>query len=377
MDKIPFKPFKDLQDVTKLHYLEGSADNNSNEVQIQNHDINDGISKSRTGTFGDRVQIRENHSDPPDISIVIPVYNEEESLDYLYDNLMAVLENMDGSYEVILIDDGSRDKSYEKMKSIHAKNPNFKIIRFRRNFGQTAAMRAGFEYSHGAIIITLDSDLQNDPGDIPNMLAKMQEGYDIVSGWRKNRKDKLFSRRMPSVIANRLISRLFGVSLHDYGCTLKAYRKEVLENVELYGEMHRYIPAVASWMGISVAEIEVNHHPRKFGKAKYGISRTFRVILDLITIKFLLTYSKKPMQIFGLTGVIATVIGTGVTIWLIVERLFFEQPLATRPLFTLSISVIFVGIQLITMGLLGEIIMRTYHESTGKQTYIIKEILDK
>ncbi len=377
MDKIPFKPFKDLQDVTKLHYLEGSADNNSNEVQIQNHDINDGISKSRTGTFGDRVQIRGNHSDPPDISIVIPVYNEEESLDYLYDNLMAVLENMDGSYEVILIDDGSRDKSYEKMKSIHAKNPNFKIIRFRRNFGQTAAMRAGFEYSHGAIIITLDSDLQNDPEDIPNMLAKMQEGYDIVSGWRKNRKDKLFSRRMPSVIANRLISRLFGVSLHDYGCTLKAYRKEVLENVELYGEMHRYIPAVASWMGISVAEIEVNHHPRKFGKAKYGISRTIRVILDLITIKFLLTYSKKPMQIFGLTGVIATVIGTGVTIWLIVERLFFEQPLATRPLFTLSISVIFVGIQLITMGLLGEIIMRTYHESTGKQTYIIKEILDK
>lgn len=377
MDKIPFKPFKDLQDVTKLHYLEGSADNNSNEVQIQNHDINDGISKSRTGTFGDRVQIRGNHSDPPDISIVIPVYNEEESLDYLYDNLMAVLENMDGSYEVILIDDGSRDKSYEKMKSIHAKNPNFKIIRFRRNFGQTAAMRAGFEYSHGAIIITLDSDLQNDPEDIPNMLAKMQEGYDIVSGWRKNRKDKLFSRRMPSVIANRLISRLFGVRLHDYGCTLKAYRKEVLENVELYGEMHRYIPAVASWMGISVAEIEVNHHPRKFGKAKYGISRTIRVILDLITIKFLLTYSKKPMQIFGLTGVIATVIGTGVTIWLIVERLFFEQPLATRPLFTLSISVIFVGIQLITMGLLGEIIMRTYHESTGKQTYIIKEILDK
>jgi hypothetical protein len=182
---------------------------------------------------------------------------------------------------------------------------------------------------------------------------------------------------MPSVIANRLISRLFGVRLHDYGCTLKAYQREVLENVELYGEMHRYIPAVASWMGINVAEIEVNHHPRKFGKAKYGISRTFRVILDLMTIKFLLTYSKKPMQIFGLAGVIATVIGVGVTIWLIIERLFYDQPLSSRPLFILAISVIFVGVQLITMGLLGEIIMRTYHEGTGKPTYFIREILDK
>lgn len=344
------------QDSAKLQCLQSSA-------KLQHLQIN--------------ADILEHSSNPPDISIVIPVYNEEESLDLLYDNLMAVLGKLDRSYEVILIDDGSRDKSFEKLESFHAKNSNFKIIKFRRNFGQTAAMRAGFDYSQGGIIITLDADLQNDPEDIPNVLAKMQEGYDIVSGWRKNRKDKLFSRRMPSVIANRLISRLFGVRLHDYGCTLKAYRKEVLENVELYGEMHRYIPAVASWMGINVAEIEVNHHPRKFGKAKYGISRTFRVILDLITIKFLLTYSKKPMQIFGLAGVIATIIGAGVTIWLIIERLFFDQPLASRPLFILAISVIFVGIQLITMGLLGEIIMRTYHEGTGKPTYFIREILDK
>jgi glycosyltransferase involved in cell wall biosynthesis len=349
MDKISFNSFQHLQGSEKLQRL---------------HD-NPGF------------QERSGNPPPPDVSIVIPVYNEEESLDLLYDNLMAVLEKLDSSYEVILIDDGSRDKSYEKMKSFHAKNANFKIIKFRRNFGQTAAMRAGFDYSLGGIIITMDSDLQNDPEDIPDMLAKMQEGYDIVSGWRKNRKDKLLSRRMPSVIANRLISRLFGVHLHDYGCTLKAYRKEVLENVELYGEMHRYIPAVASWMGINVAEIEVNHHPRKFGRAKYGISRTSRVILDLITIKFLLTYSKKPMQIFGLAGVIATAAGAGVTIWLIVERLFFNQPLSTRPLFILAISVIFVGIQLITMGLLGEIIMRTYHEGTGKPTYFIREILDK
>jgi len=365
MNKISFNSPQHLKDNAKVQNLQDKAS------------IREGPGNSPKGTLDGQANIRESQSNPPDISIVIPVYNEEESLDFLYDNLVAVLEKLGKNYEVILIDDGSRDKSYEKMKAFHAKNPNFKIIKFRRNFGQTAAMRAGFDYSLGEIIITLDSDLQNDPEDIPNMLAKMQEGYDIVSGWRKNRKDKLFSRRMPSVIANRLISRLFGVHLHDYGCTLKAYRKEVLENVELYGEMHRYIPAVASWMGINIAEIEVNHHPRKFGKAKYGISRTFRVILDLITIKFLLTYSKKPMQIFGLAGVIATIGGAGVTIWLIIERLFFAQPLSSRPLFILSISVIFVGIQLITMGLLGEIIMRTYHEGTGKPTYFIREILDK
>jgi glycosyltransferase involved in cell wall biosynthesis len=356
MDKTSFNSPQHMQNGTQVHHLLGSTQ-----------------AKNIRGI----ADICERPDNPPEVSIVIPVYNEEESLGFLYDNLMAVLDKLERSYEVILIDDGSRDKSYEKMKSFHEKNTNFKIIKFRRNFGQTAAMRAGFDYSQGEIIITLDSDLQNDPQDIPNMLAKMQEGYDIVSGWRKNRKDKLFSRRMPSVIANRLISRLFNVHLHDYGCTLKAYRKEVLENVELYGEMHRYIPAVASWMGINVAEIEVNHHPRKFGKAKYGISRTSRVILDLMTIKFLLTYSKKPMQIFGLAGVIATIGGVGVTIWLIIERLFFNQPLAARPLFILAISVIFVGIQLITMGLLGEIIMRTYHEGTGKPTYFVREILDK
>ena len=371
MDKTTFSYPQHSQDNAKVQNLQDTA-----KVQGKDH-ARESSRNSRRVTFSGQTDFREHPGNPPEVSIVIPVYNEEESLDFLYDNLMAVLEKLGRSYEVILIDDGSSDKSYEKMKSFHAKNANFKIIKFRKNFGQTAAMRAGFDYSQGGIIITLDSDLQNDPEDIPNMLAKMQEGYDIVSGWRKNRKDKLFSRRMPSVIANRLISRLFNVHLHDYGCTLKAYRKEVLENVELYGEMHRYIPAVASWMGINVAEIEVNHHPRKFGKAKYGISRTSRVILDLITIKFLLTYSKKPMQIFGLAGVIATVIGTGVTIWLIIERLFFEQPLATRPLFILAISVIFVGIQLITMGLLGEIIMRTYHEGTGKPTYFIREILDK
>ena len=254
------------------------------------------------------------------------------------------MEKIGKPYEVILVDDGSRDNSFKKLSEIHLKNPNFKIIKFRRNFGQTQAMRAGFEYSSGEIVITLDADLQNDPEDIPSVLAKMEEGYDIVSGWRKNRKDKALSRKLPSRIANRMISKLFNVHLHDYGCTLKAYRKDVLANIELYGEMHRYIPAVSSWMGVNVAEIPVSHHPRKYGKAKYGISRTIRVILDMITIKFLLTYSKKPMQMFGLAGGFISVIGAGLVIWMLVERLFFAQPLSTRPLFIMAIFIFLVGI---------------------------------
>lgn len=311
-----------------------------------------------------------------EISIVIPVYNEEDNVWLLYNNLKPVLSKLGRSYEVILIDDGSKDGTYNKLLQLHEKDNHFKIIKFRRNFGQTPAMRAGFDFASGSIIITLDADLQNDPEDIPKILEKMDEGYDIVSGWRKNRKDNAL-RRFPSIVANKIISVLFGVRLHDYGCTLKAYRKEVLDNIELYGEMHRYIPAIASWMGIKVAEIPVNHRARKFGKAKYGISRTMRVILDIITIKFLLTYSKKPMQIFGLLGVFTSFVGFIATIYLIVERLFFNQPLSSRPLFILSIFMIFIGIQLITMGLLGEIMMRTYHEGTGKSTYVIREIVDK
>jgi len=311
-----------------------------------------------------------------EISIVIPVYNEEDNVWLLYDNLEPVLSKLGINYEVILVDDGSSDGTYNKLRQLHEKNNHFKIIKFRRNFGQTQAMRAGFDFASGSIIITLDADLQNDPEDIPKILEKMDEGYDIVSGWRKNRKDKVL-RRFPSAIANKIISVLFGIRLHDYGCTLKAYRKEVLDNIELYGEMHRYIPAIASWMGVRVAEIPVNHRARKFGKAKYGISRTIRVILDIITIKFLLTYSKKPMQIFGLVGVFTSLVGLIATIYLIIERIFFNQPLSSRPLFILTIFMIFIGIQLITMGLLGEIMMRTYHEGTGKSTYAIREIVDK
>jgi len=310
-----------------------------------------------------------------DLSIVIPVYNEKESVGRLYSGLNKTLSKLKIKYEVILIDDGSIDGTYEELKKINKKNSSYKIIRFRRNFGQTSAMSAGFHYSSGKVIITLDADLQNDPKDIPAILEKLDEGYDIVSGWRRERKDKAVSRRFPSVVANKIISRLSGVYLHDYGCTLKAYRKEVIENIELYGEMHRYIPAVASRMGVSVAEIPVNHHSRKYGKSKYGISRTIRVILDIITIKFLLSYSQRPIQIFGLLGLLSGTAGFIITAYLIIMRIFFNQSLADRPLFILSIFMIFIGIQLITMGLLAEINMRIYHEAQDKPTYVIRDII--
>ena len=309
------------------------------------------------------------------LSIVIPIYNEKESVGRLYSRLNKTLSKLKIKYEVILIDDGSTDGTYEELKKINKKNSSYKIIRFRRNFGQTSAMSAGFHYSSGDVIITLDADLQNDPKDIPAILKKLDEGYDIVSGWRRERKDKAVSRRFPSIVANKIISRLSGVYLHDYGCTLKAYRKEVIENIELYGEMHRYIPAVASRMGVSVAEIPVTHHSRKYGKSKYGISRTIRVILDIITIKFLLSYSQRPIQIFGLLGLLSGSAGFIITAYLIIMRIFFNQSLADRPLFILSIFMIFIGIQLITMGLLAEINMRIYHEAQDKPTYVIRDII--
>ena len=311
-----------------------------------------------------------------DLSIVIPTYNERKSIDHLYNKLDKTLSKLNKNYEVIFIEDGSIDGTYDELLKIHQKNSLYKIIKFRRNFGQTAAMSAGFDYSRGDIIITLDADLQNDPADIPKIIDKLKKGYDIVSGWRKDRKDKALSRKFPSIIANKIISKLTGVHLHDYGCTLKAYRKEVIKNLELYGEMHRYIPAVASWMGVKVAEIPVSHHSRKFGKSKYGISRTIRVILDIITIKFLLSYSQRPIQIFGLIGLFTFMIGFIVTAYLIIMRVFFNQGLADRPLFILSIFMVFIGIQLITIGLLAELIMRIYYEAQNKPIYVIKEIIE-
>jgi len=310
-----------------------------------------------------------------DLSIVIPIYNERESMGKLYENLNEALSKMNLKYEVLLIDDGSIDGTFNELLKIHRKNKLFKIIRFRKNFGQTSAISAGFNYAEGEVVITLDADLQNDPRDIPVLLNKMNEGYDIVSGWRKNRKDRAVTRRFPSIVANKIISKLTGVRLHDYGCTLKAYRKEVVKNINLYGEIHRYIPAIASWMGVKVTEVPVIHHSRKYGKSKYGVSRTIKVILDIITVKFLLSYSQSPIQMFGLLGLFSGIVGFIVTAYLIIMRLFFNQPLADRPLFILSIFMIFIGVQLITIGLLAEVLIRVYHKVQDRSTYVIKDII--
>lgn len=312
-----------------------------------------------------------------DLSIVIPIYNEKESIAKLYKELDKTLSRMNLKYEVLLIDDGSTDGSLDELLKIHNKNKLFKIIGFRKNFGQTSAISAGFNFAEGKVVITLDADLQNDPRDIPLLLKKLNEGYDIVSGWRMNRKDKGITRRFPSMVANKIISKLTGVYLHDYGCTLKAYRREVIKNINLYGEMHRYIPAIASWMGVKIVEIPVRHRSRKYGESKYGVSRTIKVILDIITVKFLLSYSQSPIQIFGLLGLFSATVGFIMTAYLIIMRIFFNKPLSERPLFILSIFMIFVGIQLITMGLLAEVLMRVHHEVQNRSTYVIKEMILK
>ena len=312
-----------------------------------------------------------------DVSIVVPVLNEEENLKELYSALTEALTKLGREYEIIAVDDGSTDGSFEMLKQIHQSDPRLKVIRFRRNFGQTAAMSAGFHYAEGDVIITMDSDLQNDPADIPRLLDKIDEGYDVVSGWRADRKDNFLSRRVPSILANRLIAGMTGVKLHDFGCTLKAYRKEVTDNINLYGEMHRFIPALARWVGAEITEMKVKHHPRKHGKSKYGISRTTRVILDLMTVKFLLTFSTRPIQIFGFMGMGSGFLGFLICLYLSIGKLFFpsEATSLTRrmPLLLLGALLILVGVQLVTMGLLGEIMVRTYHESQRKPIYVVKE----
>lgn len=310
------------------------------------------------------------------LSVVIPVFNEERNIETLYHQVVSSLKRSGKPFEIIFIDDGSTDGTDNKLKEIHQREGHLKVIRFRKNFGQTAALSAGFDLAKGDVIITLDGDLQNDPEDIPLLLEKIDEGYDIVSGWRYKRKDPFFSRKLPSMIANRLISLITNVKLHDYGCTLKAFRKEVIKNIRLYGEMHRFIPAVASWIGVSVAEVKVNHRPRGHGKSKYGISRTIRVILDLITVKFLLSYSTRPIQIFGLLGLFSGSIGAAILIYLAFIRLIMQEAIGGRPLLLLGVLLLFIGVQFVTMGLLGEIQARTYHESQNKPIYTIKEILE-
>lgn len=321
-------------------------------------------------------KIESNKDKTLDLSVVIPIYNEAKNVEKLYEKLEEVLSKFDKSYEVLLVDDGSTDGTTDKLTEIHKRNPKYKVIQFRRNYGQTAAMSAGFDYSAGNVIVTIDADLQNDPKDIPKILEKMEEGYDVVSGWRKDRKDPFLTRKVPSKIANWLVSILAGIHLHDYGCTLKAYSKDVVKNVQLYGEMHRYIPALASWIGINVTEIPVSHHKRKFGKSKYGLSRTPRVILDLITLKFLLSYSTRPIQIFGSIGIITAFLGFLIALFLSYVKLVQKQSIGDRPLLLLAVLLIFLGFQFISMGLLGELVVRIYHEAQNKPIYFIKKILE-
>ena len=310
----------------------------------------------------------------PDLSVVIPIRNEAASLPELHRELTETLTQWGRSYEIVVIDDGSTDDSFAILAAQQQADPRLRVIRFRRNFGQTAAFSAGFAQARGRVIVTSDGDLQNDPRDIPGMVAKLEEGFDIVCGWRKDRKDTFINRRLPSILANRLISSATGVRLHDYGCSLKAFRAEIVKEMKLYGEMHRFLPAIASEQGVTIAEMVVNHRARKHGTSKYGISRTVRVVLDLLTVKFLLSYSTRPSQIFGLMGLSMLGLGGLMTGWLAYVRLMGEQAIANRPLLLFGILLIFTGVQLITLGLLAELQVRTYHESQGKPTYYIRDI---
>ena len=307
------------------------------------------------------------------ISVVIPLYNEEENVAELHRRVKSAMDGTGKEYEVIFVDDGSTDRTLPLLQEIQSADRNAVVLSLRRNFGQTAAFAAGFDYARGDVIVTLDGDLQNDPDDIPKLLELLPEN-DIVSGWRKKRKDPFLSRRLPSVMANWLISKVTGVTLHDYGCSLKAYRREVVKNLKLYGEMHRFIPAVANWYGVKIAEVETTHHPRLRGKSKYGISRTVRVVLDLITVKFLQSFSTKPLQFFGPIGLLSGLIGLLISFYMTVEKLFLGRDIGGRPLLLLGALLIIVGIQFIGMGLLGEMMVRVYHETQKKPIYVIKKV---
>jgi len=314
--------------------------------------------------------------DQLEVSVVIPIYNEEDNLEPLHKGLKQALESLGKSYEILAVDDGSTDGSFEVLRVLHRSDPSMKVIRLRRNFGQSAAFAAGFDQAAGETVVSMDADLQFDPTDIGRLLEKISEGYDIVSGWRADRREAFFSRRLPSTIANWLISSITGVKLHDYGCSLKAYRSEVIRDVRLYGELHRFIPALASSIGVRMTEVQVGHYPRRHGKSKYDLSRTFTVVLDLLTVKFLLSYATRPMQVFGLLGILSFAIGTAIAAYLSIIRLFLGSPIANRPLLLLAMLLIFVGVQLVTMGLLGELTIRTYHEAQGKKIYVIREMLE-
>ncbi len=312
------------------------------------------------------------------LSLVIPVYNEAENLELLHQAIHTALDGMsEHRWEVVYVDDGSRDGSQEILEALAEQDPQHAVVvEFRRNFGQTAAIAAGIDHAQGEVIILLDADLQNDPADIPMMIEQLNQGYDVVSGWRVNRQDKFLTRILPSQTANWLISTVTGVHLHDYGCTLKAYRREVLTDFRLYGEMHRFIPAYASSVGARIIEVPVHHHPRRFGKSKYGLMRTIKVVLDLFTVKFLISYANKPIYLFGGVGITLIVMSGLTLLFLMIRRLGFQVSVLNSPLFQVSIMFMILGVQSILMGLIAELLVRTYHESQQKRTYIVRKIIN-
>lgn len=312
------------------------------------------------------------------VSVIIPVYNERETLSELVKTLFNTLRDQLYSWEILFIDDGSSDGSFQQLKSIAEENPeHIIVISLRRNFGQTAAIAAGIDYATGDILVLMDADMQNDPTDIPLLLKKIDEGYDVVSGWRVNRKDKIFTRIIPSKIANKLISWVTGVHLHDYGCSLKAYRKDILTGFRLYGEMHRFIPAYAAHVGARITEIEVKHHPRRSGKTKYGLERTLKVVLDLFTVKFLISYSQNPLYLFGGLGLFLLLGGIAILFFLLIRRIGLGISPFSSPLFPASIMIVIMGFQSILMGLIAELLVRTYHEAQNKPTYAIRKIINE
>jgi len=310
-----------------------------------------------------------------DVSVVIPVYNEEENVEPLIREIKSAVDPLNKLYEIVLVDDGSQDQTFAVLGGLHERDPCLRVIRLKRNFGQTAALAAGLAHAAGDVVVMMDGDGQNDPRDIPALLAELDRGSDLVCGWRYARQDPWVSRRLPSMLANRLISWATGVELHDYGCTLKAMRKEVAKSLRLYGEMHRFIPAIAHERGARVSELKVNHRPRLRGQSKYGISRTFRVVLDLLTVKFLSSYSTRPSHMFGFVGIGSGGLGFLIAAYLTFQKVVYDEDIGGRPLLLLAVLLIFIGFQFITMGLLGEMLSRTYHESQDKPIFVVGEIL--
>ena len=322
-------------------------------------------------------RIEGSRADTGMISVVVPVHNEEENVGPLLESVQEALEGLGRPYELIVVDDGSTDGTAPRLREAAVRLPALRVVRLRSNFGQSAALAAGFDLARGELVVTMDGDRQNDPADVPRLLDKLKEGYDVVSGWRRERQDPFWSRRLPSRVANALISWITGAHLHDYGCGLKVYRREILRDIALYGEMHRFLPALARWVGATIGEIPVAHWPRRSGVSKYGLGRTLRVLLDLLTVKFLMSYWTRPIQIFGLLGVL--VAGTGVLLGAVLtyQRMVQGIGLANRPILLLAVLLVLVGFQFISMGLLGEMLVRTYHESQRKPVYIVREIISQ